>query len=141
MIRRDPDAAVSREHDLIVVGGGIYGACLAVEPARRGLRPLLLERGDFCAATTWNSLRILNGGFRYLTKRDLPRFRESGSECRWFSRTFPDLVRPIECLMPLYGEGLKRPVFLASALWLNDRLSSERRWIESSGTTGITQIE
>ena len=126
MIRRDPDAAGGHEHDLIVVGGGIYGACLTLEAARRGLRPLLLERGDFGEATSWNSLRILHGGFRYLPRHDLQRFRQSVHERRWFCRTFPELVRPLECLMPLYGEGLKRPFLFGPALWLNDRLSSRR---------------
>ena len=64
MITRNLVAAARAEHDLIVIGGGIYGACLALESARRGLRPLLLERGDFGEATSWNSLRILHGGLR-----------------------------------------------------------------------------
>jgi len=126
MITRDPGAAAGQEHDLIVVGGGIYGACVALEAARRGLRPLLLERGDFGEATSWNSLRILHGGFRYLPKGQLHRFRQSVQERRWFCRTFPQLVRPLECLMPLYGEGLKRPLVFGPALWLNDRLSGHR---------------
>jgi glycerol-3-phosphate dehydrogenase len=126
MITRDPVAATRCEHDLIVVGGGIYGACLALEAARRGLRPLLLERGDFGGATSWNSLRILHGGLRYLQSLDLRRFRESVNERRWFCRTFPELVRPQECLMPLYGEGLKRPSLFGLALFINDLLSRRR---------------
>ena len=60
---RDVDAALSRRYDLIVIGGGIYGMCLTLEAAKRGLRPLLLERDDFGGATSLNSLRILHGGF------------------------------------------------------------------------------
>jgi glycerol-3-phosphate dehydrogenase len=126
VIKRDPDAAAGREHDLIIVGGGIYGACLALEAARRGLRPLLLERGDFGEATSWNSLRILHGGLRYLQTLDIRRFRESVRERRWFCRNFPDLVRPLTCLMPLYGDGLKRPSVFRAALLFNDLLSWDR---------------
>jgi glycerol-3-phosphate dehydrogenase len=126
VIARDPGAAATRDHDLVIVGGGIYGACLALEAAFRGLRPLLLERGDFGEATTWNSLRILHGGLRYLQTFDLQRFRESVRERRWFCRSFPELVQPQECVMPLYGEGLKRPFVFAAALLVNDLLSSDR---------------
>jgi glycerol-3-phosphate dehydrogenase len=126
VIRRTSEAAAGERHDLIVVGGGIYGACVALEAARRGLRPLLLERGDFGEATSWNSLRLLHGGLRYLQRLDLQRFQQSVAERRWFCRTFPDLVRPQPCLMPLYGDGLKRPLVLNAALRLNDLLSRNR---------------
>ena len=102
-IVRDPAAAARQGYDLIVVGGGVYGVMLTLEAARRGLRPLLLERDDFGGATSWNSLRIVHGGLRYLQTLDLPRFFESVTERRWFLRTFPDLVTPLGCLMPLYG--------------------------------------
>jgi glycerol-3-phosphate dehydrogenase len=126
VIRRDPVHAAAQEHDLVIVGGGIQGACLALESARRGLRPLLLERGDFGEATSWNTLRIVHGGLRYLQTLDLARFRDSVRERRWFCRAFPHLVRPQECLMPLYGDGLKRPAMLRAALLVNDLMSYDR---------------
>jgi glycerol-3-phosphate dehydrogenase len=126
MMRRDVPGAATESYDLIAVGGGIYGAMLVMEAARRGLRPLLLERDDFGGATSWNSLRILHGGLRYLQTMDLTRFRESVFERRWFCRTYPDLVEPLRCLMPLYGRGLKRPSTFRVALWMNDLLSRGR---------------
>jgi glycerol-3-phosphate dehydrogenase len=123
---RDPAEVVGRSYDLVIVGGGVYGIMLALEAARRHLRPVLIERGDFGQATSWNSLRIVHGGFRYLQTLDLHRFRESVEERRWFLRNFPDLVRPLRCLMPLYGDGLKRPPVLRAALALNDALSRRR---------------
>ncbi len=126
MIARDPEAAARVGYDLIVVGGGIYGVCVSLEAARRGLRPLLLERGDFGGETSWQSLRIVHGGLRYLQSLDLHRFRESVGERSWFLRNFPDLVEPVPCLMPLYGDGLKRPVVLRAALASNDFLSRSR---------------
>ena len=47
LIVRDPATACGRAYDLIIVGGGMYGSMVALEAARRGLRPLLLERDDF----------------------------------------------------------------------------------------------
>ena len=125
-MKRGVTEAAAERYDLVVVGGGIYGAQVTMEAARRGLRPLLIERDDFGGATSWNSLRIVHGGLRYLQKLDLRRFRESVGERTWFCRTYPDLVEPLECLMPLYGDGLKRPGVLRAALGLNDLLSARR---------------
>jgi len=125
-IKREPSAAAKEVYDLIVVGGGIYGAMLSLEASRRGLRPLLIERGDFGEATSFNSLRIVHGGIRYLQRLDLHRFHESVSERRWFLKTFPGLVKPLPCLMPLYGNGLRHSSFLRIALWVNNLISYRR---------------
>ncbi|NNE43063.1 MAG: FAD-dependent oxidoreductase [Gemmatimonadetes bacterium] len=126
MIRRDPQGAAAATYDLAILGGGVYGVALALEAARRGLRPVLLERGDFGGETSANSLRIVHGGLRYLQSLDLKRFRESVAERHWFLRNFPDQVRPMPCLMPLYGDGAKRPSVFRAALAANDWLSRGR---------------
>ena len=145
-LRRDPGAAAAEAHDLIIVGGGIYGAMTALEAARRGLRPLLLERDDYGGATSWNSHRIVHGGLRYLQHFDLNRFRTSVRERSWFLRHFPDRVEPLTCLMPLYGQGARRPSVLRVALLANHLLSRDRndkvradRRIESGGV--MTALE
>ncbi|MBE9573021.1 MAG: FAD-dependent oxidoreductase [Proteobacteria bacterium] len=125
-IFRQPATAAEKSYDLIIIGGGIYGIMLSLEASRRGLRALLLERDDFGGATSFNSLRILHGGFRYLQTMDHRRFRESVAERRWFLKTFPGLVRPLPCIMPLYGNGLRRPFVLRIASWINDSLSYKR---------------
>jgi glycerol-3-phosphate dehydrogenase len=116
--------------DLLVIGGGFYGAMLTLEAARRGLSTVLVERDDFGGATSANSLRIVHGGFRYLQSLDLPRFRESVAEQSWFLRQFPDLVKPLPCLMPLHdpprGGRLRRPAVFRAALAINDLLARER---------------
>lgn len=130
MIERNPQQASQRPYDLIVIGGGVYGICLALEATRHRLRPLLLERDDFGGATSWNSLRIVHGGLRYLQRLDLHRFRESVAERSWFLRWFPEVVKPLPCLMPLYGQGLRRPSVMRRALGCNDRLV--HRWAPDS---------
>ena len=126
MIARDPEGASRDRYDLIIIGGGIHGAMLLLEAGQRGLRSLLVERGDFGGETSFQSLRIVHGGLRYLQALDLPRFFESVRERRWFLRTFPELVTPLPCLMPLYGEGLRRRGVLGAALCANDLLSLHR---------------
>jgi glycerol-3-phosphate dehydrogenase len=129
VIDRDLRAAASQTYDLLVVGGGIYGATLALEAAQRGLSVLVLERGEFGGETTANSLRIVHGGLRYLQTLDLARHRESVGERRWFLREFPDLVIPLPCLMPLYdpprGGWLRRPEVFRAALAVDSFLASD----------------
>lgn len=125
-IDRNVAAAAGERYDLIAIGGGVFGACVALEAAQRGVRVLLIERDDFGGATSWSSLRIIHGGLRYLQNLDLPRYRESVSERRWFMRHFPDLVKPLKCLMPLYGQGLKKPSVFRAAMLMNDTLSAGR---------------
>lgn len=123
---RDMENAALQEYDTIIVGGGIYGITLALEAGRRGKKCLLLERGDFGEYTSFNSLRIIHGGLRYLQSLDLHRFRESVGERSWFLRSFPRQVKPMPCLMPLYGRGLKRPSIFRVALLLNHLLALDR---------------
>lgn len=124
---RDLNAAVSSHHDLIIIGGGVYGACALLEAAKRGVRAVLVERDDFGGATSWNSLRIVHGGLRYLQQLNLPRCMASIQERRWFLDVFPDLVKPLPCLMPLYRRGLKRPAVLRAAMLVNDALATTWR--------------
>lgn len=125
-ILRDPSEFAKTRYDLIAVGGGIYGAMTALEGVRRGLSVLLIERDDFGAGASHAYLRILHGGLRYLQSLDLRRHRDSVVERRWFLRHFPDLARPVECLMPLYGEGLRRPSLFRAAFLLDAWLARDK---------------
>lgn len=123
---RDPAAAARETYDLVIVGGGVYGAMVSLVASLNGVRSLLVERGDFGGETSYNSLRILHGGLRYLQTLDMSRFFESVGERHWFLRTFPELTEALPCLMPLYGNGAKRPAVMQAALMLNDSLSIGR---------------
>lgn len=153
-LTRDPQGAAAGSYDLIVVGGGFHGVMLTLEAARRGLTALLVERDDFGGATSWNSLRIVHGGLRYLQSFDLRRHRESVAERSWFLRCFPDLVAPLPCLMPLWspprGGALRRRAAFAAALAADRLLTRERnagvradrqlpagRLLDSAGTAGF----
>jgi glycerol-3-phosphate dehydrogenase len=125
-MQRDVSQLESRDFDLIVVGGGVYGAWAALDAAQRGLSVCLLERGDFGAATSGNSQRMIHGGLRYLQHADLRRFRQSVRERRMFMRTAPELVRPLPVLAPTMRRGLQRRHIMRMALAANDMLSLDR---------------
>lgn len=125
-MKRDLGALTDREHDLLVVGGGIHGAAAAWDAAQRGLRTALVEARDFGCATSWNSLKTIHGGLRYLQGLDLRRMRESIRERRTLLRIAPEIVRPLPFLVPVYGHGVKGREAFSIALRLNDLLSRDR---------------
>lgn len=134
MIVRDPSGAVGRRFDLLVVGGGIYGACLLHQASLRGLSACLLEAEDFGGGTSWNSLRILHGGFRYLRNLDLSRYRQSVLAVNQWRAMFPGLIEPLECLLPLDGQGLFRPIPLRMAGVMHRVLGNDE------GSAGVLSV-
>lgn len=108
--------ALDRDFDVLVVGGGVYGACLARAAARGGLNVALLERGDFGSGVSHNSLKIIHGGFRYIQHFDLPRIWESVAAQRGWLRAAPHLVRPLRCVIPAYGYGTRGPLAFAAGI-------------------------
>jgi len=122
-MQRDLGRLTDREHDLLVVGGGIHGAAAAWDAAQRGLAVALLEAGDFGSGTSWNSLKTIHGGLRHLQRADLRSLRESTRERAALLRIAPALVHPLSFLLPLYGHGLRGPEAMAAALLAADLLS------------------
>src|SRR5512136_2861532 len=125
-MRRDTRALASREHDLLVVGGGIYGAAAAWDAAQRGVEVALVEREDFGAEASWNSLKTIHGGLRYLQKADLGRLRASVRERRTLLAIAPELVQPLPFFVPTYGHGMSGREVLAAGLALNELLTADR---------------
>jgi glycerol-3-phosphate dehydrogenase len=125
-LRREIAALGQQEYDLLIVGGGAFGACAAWDAALRGLSVALVDRGDFSAATSANHFKMVHGGIRYLQHADLPRLRESSQERRALLRTAPHLVRPLPIVIPTYGHGRQGKTFLAAGLYLYDLLTCDR---------------
>ena len=123
---RDVSKAEHESCDVLVIGGGIFGACAAHEAASRGLRVVLVERADFAGATTANSYKIAHGGIRYLQHGDVGRVRESSRERSALLRTAPHLVRPIPILIPTYGRGMKGKAVLRVGFKLYELLTADR---------------
>jgi glycerol-3-phosphate dehydrogenase len=121
---RDLSSLAEQRYDLVVVGAGIYGACVAWDAALRGLKVALLEKGDFGHGTSANSLKIIHGGLRYLQDGDVRQARVMARERGAWLRLAPHLVQPLPCLLPT-GESLarSRPV-VGAALALNRLISA-----------------
>ena len=128
-MKRDLDRLTGREFDLLIIGGGIYGATAAWEAAKQGLKVALIEKEDFGAGTSSNSLKIIHGGLRYIQHLDYRRMRESIRERRILMKLAPHLVHPLPCVMPTYGHFGKGPEAMCAALFLNDLVGWDRNRI------------
>lgn len=117
-------------YDVIVVGGGIFGAMVHLEASRAGLKSVLVERDDFGGGTSENSLRIVHGGLRYLKNGDVARSVESTRERQWYLKSLPRLVAPLPCLLPLYARGGPRPWAMRLALAANDAIGAAVRHLD-----------
>jgi glycerol-3-phosphate dehydrogenase len=110
--------------DLLVVGGGITGAGVALDAAARGLKTALVERGDFAGGTSSKSSKLVHGGLRYLQQREVRLVYENLAERQRLLHNAPHLVTPMPFLIPLFGSDgvVNRTVSRAysSALWLYD---------------------
>jgi glycerol-3-phosphate dehydrogenase len=99
---RDLDRLTARTFDMLVVGGGIYGLAIAYDAAQRGLAVALIERDDFGSGSSFNHLRTIHGGLRYLRTLDVRRARESVRERATLARIAPHALRPLSFALPLY---------------------------------------
>lgn len=109
--------------DLIVVGAGINGACVARDAAARGLRVLLLDKGDVASGTSSWSTRLIHGGLRYLEYGELGLVRESLRERETLLRVAPHLVKPLPLLIPIYEGQRRGPLTVRAGMLAYDLLS------------------
>ena len=126
VVERNLSNFVGREFDLLVVGGGAFGCCAAWDAASRGLKVALIERDDFCAATSANHLKMVHGGIRYLQHLDFKRVRESIRERAALLRIAPHLVEPVPIVMPTYGRGMDGRAILGAGMALYDLVAWDR---------------
>ena len=112
-------------YDVLVVGGGITGAGVALDAASRGLRTALVERDDFASGTSSRSSKLIHGGLRYLQNGDVRLVYEALRERQRLLRNAPHLVKVLPFLIPVFeGKGGIIPKRLAralgSAMWMYD---------------------
>jgi glycerol-3-phosphate dehydrogenase len=129
-MQRDLEALTERPFELIVVGGGVYGAAAAWEASLRGLSVALVEKDDFGGATSFNNLKTIHGGLRYIQHADFRRMRESIRERRTLMKIAPHLVHPLAFLVPTYRELKQSRSAMAVALFLNDLMSFDRNRLD-----------
>jgi glycerol-3-phosphate dehydrogenase len=114
----------SEEFDLVVIGGGITGAGVALDAARRGLRTALVERDDFASGTSSKSSKLVHGGLRYLQNGEVRLVYEALRERQRLLRNAPHLVGVLPFLIPiLTRDGVisaRIAKALGSAMWMYD---------------------
>jgi glycerol-3-phosphate dehydrogenase len=133
-MQRTPAALADNEFDVLVIGGGAFGAAAARDAALRGLRTALIERADFGGGASAECFKMVHGGIRYLQHADLPRLRASCRERSAMLRIAPHLVQPLPIAIPTYGRGRRGRAFLGAGACVYDLLTLGRN-------AGITDPE
>jgi len=113
----------THQFDLVVIGGGITGAGVALDAASRGLDVLVIERNDFASGTSSKSTKLIHGGLRYLKNLEIGLVREVGQERAVVHDIAPHLVRPEKMLLPLVEGGSLGKLSTSMALWVYDFLA------------------
>lgn len=122
----DLRVSCDKDFDLVIVGGGIAGAGIALEASQRGLKALLTERDDFGGEASAGCFGILHGGVRYLQQFDLPRLFESAREQQILRRIAPNHFLPLPIVFPCRGLGIKSRWVLSSAIRLFEAIAGFR---------------
>ena len=103
-MKRDFASLANQEFDLLVCGGGIYGAWTAYDAARRGLRVAIVEQGDWASATSSASSKLIHGGLRYLESYDFKLVKKALAEREMLLHVAPHRVWPLNFGVPVYAD-------------------------------------
>lgn len=133
----------SEEYDLLVIGGGITGAGIALDAASRGIKTALVEKQDFAAGTSSRSTKLIHGGLRYLKQLEIGLVREVGRERAIVHDNAPHLVVPEKMLLALIESGTYVKLATSFGLWIYDLLAGvkqeDRRKMLSKKQTSETE--
>ena len=123
---RIPQDIERQVFDVIVIGAGINGAGIARDAAMRGLRVLLLDKGDISSGTTQWATRLIHGGLRYLEHYEFALVRESLRDREALLHIAPHLVKPLGFLVPIYDRNAHGPLLIRLGMNLYDTLSYDK---------------
>ena len=127
MGRRDPEAGVTDQYDIVVIGGGINGAGIARDAALRGAKVILLEKNDFGSGTSSWSSRLIHGGLRYLEHGEIPLVFESLHERRRLRELASHLVRGLKLSIPIYADSRRGKFIIRLGMLAYDLLSVRKK--------------
>ncbi|MEQ1440038.1 glycerol-3-phosphate dehydrogenase/oxidase [Fontimonas sp. SYSU GA230001] len=120
---RNVSALRDGRFDVLVIGGGIYGAWTAYDAASRGLSVALVEKSDWGAGTSSASSKLIHGGLRYLEHYEFALVRHALKERRTLYRIAPHLVRPLNFVLPMWKGPRAHPLMVSAGLTLYDLLA------------------
>ncbi len=110
-------------YDVVIIGGGITGAGIALDAASRGLRTALVEKGDFAGGTSSRSTKLIHGGLRYLKQLQFHVVAETGRERAIVHRLAPHLVVPEKMMLPVLKDGSMGMGMIRMGLLMYDMLA------------------
>ncbi len=116
--------AKNEKYDLVIIGGGVTGAGIALDAASRGLKVCLVEKNDFASGTSNKSTKLIHGGLRYLKQMEIGLVKESGSERATVHKLAPHLVVPEKMLLPLVEGGTYGKLMASIGLKVYDFLAN-----------------
>lgn len=114
-------------YDVVVIGGGITGAGVALDAVTRGLKVALVEMQDFAEGTSSRSTKLVHGGLRYLKQAQIKEVAELGRERAIVYENAPHVTTPLWMLLPFYTDGTFQKTTTALGLTLYDYLAGVKR--------------
>ena len=122
-MKRDVESLRKDLFDLVVVGGGVYGAWTAYHAASSNIKTALIDRGDWASGTSSASSKLIHGGLRYLEQFRLGLVKSSLRERRLLAQLAPHRVTPLRFLLPIYSGDRVGSAKMLAGLWLYDSVS------------------
>jgi glycerol-3-phosphate dehydrogenase len=138
-MKRTIDAFKDETFDLLIVGGGITGAGVALDAALRGYRVALIDKGDFASGTSSVSSKLVHGGLRYLEQGAVRLVYEALHERRLLLHNAPHLVQPLRFVIPFYRGTRVRPWQWRTGLTVYDLLAGRSR-IHRSNLISLSRL-
>ncbi|MEE1132545.1 MAG: FAD-dependent oxidoreductase, partial [Caryophanon sp.] len=114
-------------YDVVVIGGGITGAGVALDAVTRGLKVALVEMQDFAEGTSSRSTKLVHGGLRYLKQAQIKEVAELGRERAVVYENAPHVTTPLWMLLPFYTDGTFDKATTALGLTVYDYLAGVKR--------------
>src|SRR5262245_24088133 len=121
-MQRVPEAFQDSGFDLLILGGGITGAGVALDATLRGLTVALIDKGDFASGTSSVSSKLVHGGLRYLEHGGLHLVYEALHERKLLLQNAPHLVHPLRFILPFHRHARVQPWKWRAGLTLYDLL-------------------
>lgn len=125
--KHDLEAMAEHPLDLLVIGGGITGAGIALDAQTRGLQTGLIEMRDFASGTSSRSTKLVHGGLRYLKQLAFHEVAEVGTERAIVYENAPHVTTPLKMMLPFYQGGTLGKFTTAAALDVYDRLAHVKK--------------